>query len=148
MRMNKCAYLFAAALVASTVGMTSCSNEEVAGIEQGVENKVTLSLSVADKFGTRSTANEVNLGGAENLQTIKNVVVVPMIDAVYQAPIKMNDLDPKNSNRTTEQTANLNTSINKFKVYGNLPASVTIDDKKQFTDFTITWMQKIMELQD
>lgn len=28
MRMNKCAYLFAAALVASTVGMTSCSNEE------------------------------------------------------------------------------------------------------------------------
>jgi hypothetical protein len=33
MRMNKCAYLFAAALVAGTVGMTSCSNEDVAGIE-------------------------------------------------------------------------------------------------------------------
>lgn len=61
-----------------------------------------------------------------------------MIGNVYQAPIKMKDLNPAEANRTTEQTANLNTSVNKFKVYGNLPASVTIDDKKQFTNFTIT----------
>lgn len=135
MRMNKCAYLFAAALVASTVGMTSCSNEDVAGIEQGVENKVTLSMSVADKFGTRSSADEVNLGST--LSTIKNVVVVPMIGEAYQNPIIMGDLDPNSlTDKTIKKTASLNSNINYFKVYGNVDAGKFNADKI-FTGFEL-----------
>lgn len=135
MKMNKNAYLFAAALVAGTMGMTSCQNEDVAGIEQGVENKVTLSMSVADKFGTRSTADEVNLG--TNLQTINNVVVVPMIGDAYQNPVIMGNLDPKSvSDKTVTTTASLNSNINYFKVYGNVDAS-KFDADKIFTGFEL-----------
>lgn len=135
MRMNKCAYLFAAALVAGTVGMTSCSNEDVAGIEQGVENKVSLALSVADKFGTRSTADEVNLG--TTLSTIKDVVVVPMIGTAYQNPILMGDLNPNSAtDKTVKKTAALNSNVNYFKVYGNVDAS-KFDATKLFTPFEL-----------
>lgn len=135
MRMNKCAYLFAAALVASTVGMTSCSNEDVAGIEQGVENKVSLALSVADKFGTRSSADEVNLGST--MQKIQNVVVVPMIGEAYQNPIIMGELDPASlTDKTIKKTASLNSNVNYFKVYGNVDAG-KFDATKLFTGFEL-----------
>lgn len=115
MRMNKCAYLFAAALVASTVGMTSCSNEDVAGIEQGVENKVTLSMSVANR-ATRATADKVNMGS--KMQEITNIAVVPMIDDAYLNPIIMGSLsafdEQEGKAGTIEKTTTLNSNVNRF----------------------------------
>lgn len=136
MKLNKSAYLFAAALVAGTMGMTSCSSEDVIdATEQGVENKVTLALSVADKFGTRSTADEVNLGS--KLQEIKNVVVVPMIGDACLNPIVMGDLNPESATSTITKTASLNSNINRFKVYGNVDAA-NFNADKVFTGFTLT----------
>lgn len=136
MKLNKSAYLFAAALVAGTVGMTSCSSEEVIdATEQGVENKVTLALSVADKFGTRSTADEVNLG--DNLQPVANVTVVPMIGTASLNPIAIGDLNPGVNNGTVEKITPLNSLVNAFKVYGNVPAE-SFDATKAFPGFTIS----------
>lgn len=116
MRMNKCAYLFAAALVASTVGMTSCSNEDVAGIEniQGQQTKVSMALSVAPS--TRSTADQVNLG--DNKLAIANVAVVPMVDKVSQKPVRWTSVT--STGESDPQTVQLLSSVNGFKVYGNL----------------------------
>lgn len=144
MKQNKFAYLFAAALAAGTVGMTSCSSEanDLAG--EGVENKVTLSLSVADRVAGRATADEVNLG--TSMQTIKNIHVVPMIDEAYLNPIKMGDLSEFSSNKgTIKKNAFLNTKVNKFKVYGNIEnvdnkneSTVPFDENRFFSGFTIT----------
>lgn len=86
MRMNKCAYLFAAALVAGTVGMTSCSNEDVAGIEniQGQETKIALGMSVALPVQTKAatTADEVNFGAG--VADIQNVTIVPMVKMQFK----------------------------------------------------------------
>lgn len=137
MKMNKSMYLFATALVAGTLGMTSCSSEEIAGGE-GVENKVTLTMSVADKFGTRSTADEVNLGNT--LSTIKNVVVVPMIGDAYQNPVLMEDLTPSGTSATKTVVAPLNSNVNAFKVYGNVAeqSPKIFDPNKIFAGFTVS----------
>lgn len=136
--MNKSMYLFATALVAGTLGMTSCTSEEfVDGAGSGTENTVTLSMSVADKFGTRSTANEVNLGGSANLQTISNVTVVPMRGASSLNPIVLGDLNPADGNRKVEKKTPLNSLVDAFKVYGNVPAE-NFDATKVFEGFTIS----------
>lgn len=138
MKMNKSMYLFATALVAGTLGMTSCTSEEfVDGAGSGTENTVTLSMSVADKFGTRSTANQVNLGGSANLQTISNVTVVPMRGASSLNPIVLGDLNPADDNRKVEKQTPLNSLVDAFKVYGNVPAE-NFDATKVFEGFTIS----------
>lgn len=126
MRMNKCAYLFAAALVASTVGMTSCSNEDVAGIEniQGQETKVSMALSVAPS--TRATADEVNLG---EKKAISNVAVVPMVGSAPQTPVLWDNI--ANTGSSDVKTVDLLSSVNGFKVYGNLETTVQYAAIKQ-----------------
>lgn len=139
MRMNKCAYLFAAALVASTVGMTSCSNEDVAGIEQGVENKVTLALS-ASGVSSRASSDEVNFGST--YQQIDNVVVVPMIGDAYQNPIKFGSFTPSTGATVVKATRTLSSNVNRFKVYGNVcdgyvtPAYSALSETSLFTSLT------------
>lgn len=146
--MNKSMYLFATALVAGTLGMTSCSNEEIAGGE-GVENKVTLTMSVANR-ATRATADEVNMGST--MQKISNIAVVPMIGDAYLNPIIMGDLSDfssgagSNTNTgTIKKTTALNSKINRFKVYGNITAvdnkggsTTPFDENKTFTGFNIS----------
>lgn len=140
MRMNKCAYLFAAALVASTVGMTSCSNEEIIdGAGSGTENTVTLSMSVADKFGTRSTAEEVNLDS--KLQDIQNIWVVPMIGDALQNPISMGSLSPAAKDaQSKEKKTTLNSRVDGFKIYGNVTpdAEFEFDEDAVAQKFTVT----------
>lgn len=140
MRMNKCAYLFAAALVAGTVGMTSCSNEEIIdGAGSGTENTVTLSMSVADKFGTRSSADEVNLGS--KLQDIQNIWVVPMIGDAPQNPISMGSLSPAAKDaQSKEKKTTLNSRVDGFKIYGNVTpdAGFEFDEDAVAQKFTVT----------
>lgn len=143
MKMNKSMYLFATALVAGTLGMTSCSSEEIAGGE-GVENKVTLTMSVANR-ATRATADEVNMGGT--MQKISNIAVVPMIGDAYLNPIIMGDLSGFSSGETTKtlsKTTALNSKINRFKVYGNIDVvdgpetTKAFNENKTFTGFNIS----------
>lgn len=116
MKLNKSAYLFAAALVASTMGMTSCSSEDEIGVETvaGQETTVTMALSVAPS--TRSTADEVNLGDTKN--AITNVAVVPMVGTAPQKSVCWESLETDGTSKP--QTAQLLSSVNGFRVYGNL----------------------------
>ena len=122
MRMNKCAYLFAAALVAGTVGMTSCSNEDVAGIEniQGQQTKVSLGLSVKGAgVNTKAAGADMNFDGKAD---IKNIAVVPFVsgddvDAAQKPIIFDNITDGSTTEIKTVQMVN---TVNEFKVYGNL----------------------------
>lgn len=123
MRMNKCAYLFAAALVASTVGMTSCSNEDVAGIENvdGATTKLALGISVLNNgASTKAAAADVNLGGA--VANIKNVTVVPMIGDQVQNPINLPEYISGTTTSYYKEASVLQT-VNNFRVYGNLPSA-------------------------
>lgn len=141
MRLNKNAYLFAAALVAGTMGMTSCSSEEIIddAAVAGTENTVTLSMSVADKFGTRSTAAEVNLAGEGQYSTIQNIWVVPMIGNALQNPISMGTLNPSDNNRQVEKKTTLNSRVDGFKVYGNVtPDGGNFSEATVAQDFTVT----------
>lgn len=117
--MNKCAYLFAAALAASTMGMTSCQNEDVAGIEniQGEQTKVSLGLSVKGAgVNTKAAGVDMNFDGKAD---IKNIAVVPFVGTAAQKPIPFADI--KNDGTTTEiKTVQMVNTVNKFKVYGNL----------------------------
>lgn len=118
MRMNKCAYLFAAALVASTVGMTSCSNEDVAGIEniQGQQTKVSLGLSVKGAgVNTKAAGADMNFDGQAD---IKNIAVVPFAGSAVQKPIPFANIT---DGSTTEiKTVQMVNTVDEFKVYGNL----------------------------
>lgn len=141
MRLNKNAYLFAAALVAGTMGMTSCSSEEIIddAAVAGTENTVTLSMSVADKFGTRSTAAEVNLAGEGQYSTIQNIWVVPMIGNALQNPISMGTLNPSDNNRQVEKKTTLNSRVDGFKIYGNVtPDGGNFSEATVAQNFTVT----------
>lgn len=123
--------------------LASCSNEEPNGPTKGEVNRVTMSVSVADKFATRSTANEVNLGNS--LAQIKNIVVVPMIGESYQNPVLMEDLTPTDATDATKYkktvVAPLNSNVNRFKVYGNVeeqsPDKI-FDENKVFAGFNVS----------
>lgn len=113
-------YLFAAAVVAGTVGLSSCSNEEDGmggnGSElTGATTDVTLSLSVKGA-SKRITGDEANQGAT--IQEIKNIWVVPMVGDTYQTPISMGNYTP--SATLCQKVAKLNETITKFKVYGNV----------------------------
>ena len=66
MKMRNGMYLFATAIVAGTMGLASCSNDEdvVAGGEaSGVANKVTLGVYVNGGVNKKASQADVDLGG-------------------------------------------------------------------------------------
>ena len=91
MKMKNGMYLFATAIVASTMGLASCSNDEeavgVATPPQVAATKITLGVYAngMPEPHKRSTAEEVNMGS--QTQAINQVAVVPVANGVYQAPI-------------------------------------------------------------
>lgn len=111
MKKTKFAYLFAAALVAGTMGLTSCQ-EEVENPAATGESTVTIGLSVAPS--TRATADDVNLDGTPN--AIANVAVVPFVGTAPQRSFYWESV----TTTSTPKQAQLNTGVNSFKVYGNL----------------------------
>ncbi len=128
-------YLFATAIVAGTMGLASCSNEEdvVAGGEaQGATSKVTLGVHVNGGVNKKASQDDVNLGG--NIANISNVVVVPMANGVYQMPIGFGNLTQTTQSKVME--ASLLTTVNEFMVYGNIPTAVA--GTGQFAPFEYT----------
>lgn len=127
MKKTKFAYLFATALVAGTMGLTSCSEENENLIPtDGKTTKVAISMSLAQQ--TRATADEVNMGDA--IANINNVVIVPMVNDVAQNVIALGTFDADVITTHYKQASILQT-VNKFRVYGNLPGTFT--DNAAFT---------------
>ena len=127
-------YLFAAAIVASTVGLSSCSNDEegvVGGEAQSVANNVTLGVYVNGGVNKKASQADVNLGGA--IANISNVVVVPVAGGVYQVPIAFGDLTAKKQSEVVETS--LLTTVNEFMVYGNVPTSTLSAGTNVFAGF-------------
>jgi len=127
MKKTKLAYLFATALVAGTMGLTSCSEENENLIPtDGKTTKVAISMSLAQQ--TRATADEVNMGST--IADINNVVIVPMVNDVAQNVIALGTFDADVVTTHYKQASILQT-VNKFRVYGNLPGTFT--DNAAFT---------------
>lgn len=118
MKKTKFAYLFATALVAGTMGLTSCQEE----VEKPVDVKtsdVTIGLTLKGAT-TRSTGAEVNLEGS-NIAKITKPMIVPMVDGAYLNPIILNDIaaGPATAAKAYKQVR-LQQNINAFRVYGNV----------------------------
>lgn len=134
MKMKNGMYLFAAAIVASTVGLSSCSNDEdvVGGGEaSGVAQKVTLGVYV-NGVGKKASQADVNLGGS--VADIENVLIVPVAGDRYQVPIKFGSVNGAAKQSTVVETS-LQTTVDEFLVYGNVPENVTNAGEGTFGGF-------------
>lgn len=123
-------YLFAAAIVASTMGLTSCSNEEevVGGAPEVVATKVTMGVYASGMPGKRSTADEVNFG--TQIQPIMNVQVVPVASGIWQTAVGLGDVTT--GKQTTAKEVTLTNNVNEFLVYGNFPENKTVSQNMTF----------------
>lgn len=130
MKMKNGMYLFAAAIVASTMGLTSCSNDEevVGGAPEVVATKVTMGVYASGMPGKRSTADEVNFGA--QIQPIMNVQVVPVASGIWQTAVGLGDVTT--GKQTTAKEVTLTNNVNEFLVYGNFPENKTVSQNMTF----------------
>lgn len=119
MKMRNGMYLFAAAIVASTMGLTSCSNEEevVGGAPEVAASKVTMGVYASGMPSKRLAAGDVNLDGT--VQDITNVTVVPVFNGTWQTPINLGSITA-GAKQSNAQSVNLLKTVNEFLVYGNV----------------------------
>ena len=112
-------YLFAAAIVASTVGLSSCSNDEeaVGGAPEVAASKVTMGVYASGMPSKRLSAGQVNLDGT--VQNITNVTVVPVFNGTWQTPINLGTITA-GAKQSNAQSVNLLKTVNEFLVYGNV----------------------------
>lgn len=123
-------YLFAAAIVAGTVGLSSCSNDEeaVGGAPEVVATKVTMGVYASGMPGKRLSADDVNFGA--EIQSIKNVMVVPIADNIWQTAVNLGTVT---TNKQTEaKNVTLTNNVNEFLVYGNIPDGKTVSQSLTF----------------
>lgn len=120
MKMRNGMYLFAAAIVASTVGLSSCSNDEeaVGGAPEVAASKVTMGVYASGMPSKRLSAGQVNLDGT--VQNITNVTVVPVFNGTWQTPINLGSITA-GAKQSNAQSVNLLKTVNEFLVYGNVP---------------------------
>jgi len=119
MKMKNGMYLFAAAIVASTVGLSSCSNDEeaVGGAPEVAASKVTMGVYASGMPSKRLSAGQVNLDGT--VQNITNVTVVPVFNGTWQTPINLGTITA-GAKQSNAQSVNLLKTVNEFLVYGNV----------------------------
>lgn len=128
MKTNKSMYLFAAALVAGTMGMTSCSNDEMdENLAKGKTTNIAIGMSVALPVQTKNatTPDEVNFG--TTVADIQNVTIVPMVGTLVQKPIFLGKFDA-DQNTTHFKKASILETVDGFRVYGNLPNVISEED--------------------
>lgn len=127
-------YLFATAIVAGTMGLASCSNDEdvvAGGDAQGVAQKVTLGVYV-NGVSKKASQADVNLGGS--VDDIENVLIVPVAGDQYQVPIKFGPVNGAVKQSEVVETS-LQTTVDEFLVYGNVPENVTNAGEGTFGGF-------------
>lgn len=120
MKMKNGMYLFAAAIVASTVGLSSCSNDEeaVGGAPEVAASKVTMGVYASGMPSKRLAAGDVNLNGT--VQDITDVTVMPVFNGTWQTPINLGSITA-GAKQSNAQSVNLLKTVNEFLVYGNVP---------------------------
>lgn len=113
-------YLFATAIVAGTVGLSSCSNDEeaVGGAPEVAASKVTMGVYASGMPSKRLAAGDVNLDGT--VQNITDVTVVPVFNGTWQTPINLGSITA-GAKQSNAQSVNLLKTVNEFLVYGNVP---------------------------
>lgn len=136
MKMKNGMYLFAAAIVASTMGLTSCSNDEgvVANPYEGKTTTVSVGVSVKTPTAKRTALTDANVNLGGDVATIKNVAIVPFIGESGQTPIVLGNVT-STDNKQKFGTATIAQSVNSFRVYGNVDG---INADAPFSDFEIT----------
>lgn len=121
--------LFSKGLMAAAAVMmfASCSNEE--GNVPAVDAKTTdVTIGVSLKgASTKVGGADVNLEG-DVIATIKSPVIVPMVDGAYMNPIILKDIE---NNTKQYKEVRLQTNVNSFRVYGNIPTD-GLDEAKVF----------------
>ena len=126
--------LFAASAV---MMLASCNNEEGMDIQNGATTKVAVGVSVLTPESKAYTGDQLNQGAT--VQPINDFTIVPMVMGAYQAPIVFDD--PISSNFATGNftEARIPTSVDQFRVYGNVPADLlaAIQTNKGFTLTTV-----------
>lgn len=141
MKMKNGMYLFATAIVASTMGLASCSNDEeavgVATPPQVAATKITLGVYAngMPEPHKRSTAEEVNMGS--QTQAINQVAVVPVANGAYQAPIVFQGISA-GEKQTEVKTVSLLETVDEFLVYGNIDAGKIKETADAFDGFTLS----------
>lgn len=135
-KMRNGMYLFAAAIVASTVGLSSCSNDEeaVGGAPEVAASKVTMGVYASGMPSKRLAAGDVNLDGT--VQNITNVTVVPVFNGTWQTPINLGSITA-GAKQSNALSVNLLKTVNEFLVYGNV-SGVAQDMKITTADAEIT----------
>ena len=134
MKMKNGMYLFAATVVAGTVGLSSCSNEEAAPQDPWTGKTATVSVGVSVKTPVKRAATgagDVNLDGT--VATISDVTIVPYIGNMGQLPIVLGNI-ASDKLKTTYQTATIAATVNAFRVYGNVPG---ISGQANFSGFEL-----------
>lgn len=136
MKMKNGMYLFAAAIVASTVGLSSCSNDEegVANPYEGKTTTVSVGVSVKTPTAKRAALTDANVNLGDEVADIANVTIVPFIDETGQTPILLGTV-VSDDNKKKSETATIQQTVNSFRVYGNVTG---IDNTQPFKDFDIT----------
>lgn len=122
-------------MAAAAMMFVSCSNEEdvVVNPYEGKTTDVSIAMSVK---GSKASASDVNMDGDEEIATIKNVVIVPMVGTAFQNPIMFGDFTKNDVNSKTEKRT-LPQTVNKFRVYGNA-TTATAKEQKVFSDGDLT----------
>lgn len=125
--------LFSKSLMVAAAALTlvSCSNEEEVPVNpyEGKTSDVSIAMAVK---GSKASASDVNMDGNNEIATIKNVVIVPMVGTAFQNPIMFGDFANDNVNSKTVKRT-LPQTVNRFRVYGNATEN-GVDEKKVFAD--------------
>lgn len=123
MRKKQNWYLFAAALVAGTVGMSSCSNEEIAeNPADGATTKIAVGMSLNLPVQKKAATTETDVNFGTGVADINNVTIVPMVVGAVQNPIVLGNFD-EDVNDTHYKEATVLQAVDGFRVYGNLPSA-------------------------
>lgn len=102
-------------MAAAAMMFVSCSNEEEVVVNApATTNEVSIALSVK---GTRTASGDMNFDGTAD---IKNVAVVPYVTTLAQKPVCWETITPAQAAKPEAQKTQMLSSVNLFKVYGNL----------------------------
>lgn len=135
MKMNKSAYLFAAALVAGTMGMTSCSNEVVPEVENnptfdGESVKTQFAINIPAGKSTRMSATNTQQSG--NFLGMQNIKLLPLKYAATDNKallqiIALDDIanDGLDENRKFYSDVNIPVGTSNFLFYAEADGSVS-----------------------
>lgn len=145
MKTNRNLYLFAAALVAGTMGMTSCSNEEMTPGNQnptynGESVKTQFAINIPAAGKTRMTGENTQNGG--NFLGMRDIKLIPMTGSAPTTPtfssiinlpnINNDEITNGTTNSKVYENVNVPVGTTNFLFYGVGGTTAPSDDDNRF----------------